>query len=115
MPNENEVAQLLSFNNGKDVFHMGPERNVFGEEMCPIPHSGERWRKNPVPGIRENIGDTTPAPAPVPRTMHQDEGAEPHRRFTLALIAFPANGQVSPHNYYRLDSTGAQFCRYLIT
>jgi len=28
-----------------------------------------------VPGIRENIGDTTPAPAPVPRTMHQDKGA----------------------------------------
>jgi hypothetical protein len=43
--------------------------------MCPIPHSGEGWRKNPVPGIRENIGDTTPAPAPVPRTMHQDKGA----------------------------------------
>jgi hypothetical protein len=75
MSNENEVAQLLSFNNGKDVFHMGLQRNVLGEEMRAIPQSGETWRENPVPASPENIGYTTPAPAPVPRTMHQDEGA----------------------------------------
>jgi hypothetical protein len=75
MSNENEVAQLLSFNNGKDVFHMGLQRNVLGEEMRAIPQSGEAWRENPVPASPENIGYTTPAPAPVPRTMHQDEGA----------------------------------------
>jgi hypothetical protein len=77
MSNENEVAQLLSFNNGKNVFHVGLQRNVLGEEMCAIPHSGEGWRENPVPTSHENIGHTTPTPAPVPRTMHQDEGARP--------------------------------------
>jgi hypothetical protein len=73
--NEDEVTQLLSFNNGEDIFHMGLQRNVLGEEMRAIPHSGEAWRENPVPASPENIGYTTPAPAPMPRTMHQDEGA----------------------------------------
>ncbi len=54
---------------------MGLQRNVLGEEMRAIPQSGEGWRENPVPASPENIGYTTPAPAPVPRTMHQDEGA----------------------------------------
>jgi hypothetical protein len=40
MSNQNKVAQLLSFNNGKDVFHMDLQRNVLGEEMRAIPHSG---------------------------------------------------------------------------
>jgi hypothetical protein len=75
MSNENEVAQLLSFNNGKYVLHVGLQRNVLGEEMRAISHSGEGWRENPMPASYENIGHTTPAPAPVPRTMHQYEGA----------------------------------------
>ena len=54
---------------------MGLHRNVFGEEMCAIPHSGEAGRENPVPASPQNVGHTTPAPAPVPRAMHQDEGA----------------------------------------
>ncbi len=54
---------------------MGLQRNVLGEEMRAIPQSGEAWRENLVPASPENIGYTTPAPAAVPRTMHQHEGA----------------------------------------
>jgi hypothetical protein len=43
--------------------------------MCAIANSGEGWRKNPVAASHENIGHTTPAPASMPRTMHQEEGA----------------------------------------
>ena len=68
--------------------------------MRAIPHPGEAGRENPVPASRENIGDPTPAPAPVPRTMHQDEGAEligdardsgiAHRGHTPAVAALDA-------------------------
>jgi hypothetical protein len=75
MTNENEIVQLLSIGNRKDVFHMGLQRNVLREEMCAVPYSGEAWRENPVPTSDESIGYTAPAPTSVPRTMHQDEGA----------------------------------------
>jgi len=101
MSNENEVAQLLSFNNGKDVFHMGLQRNVLGEEMRAIPQSGEAWRENPVPASPENIGYTTPAPAPVPRTMHQDEGAGP-------IGGARDSGIAHPGHCTRRCSTGCQ-------
>ena len=54
---------------------MGLQRNIFGEKMDAIPHSGEAGRENPVPMSDENVGHTTPAPATVPRAMHQDERA----------------------------------------
>jgi hypothetical protein len=73
MSNQNEVAQLLSLNNGKNVFHVDLQRNVLGEEMRAIPDSGESGRKNPASD--KNISDTMPAPASVPRPIHQDEGA----------------------------------------
>ena len=75
MSHEYAVAQFLRFNHGKDVFHVGLQRNVLGEEMRAIPQSREAGRKNPVPASPESIGYSTPAPAPVPRTMHQDESA----------------------------------------
>ncbi len=74
MPNQNEVAQLLSLNQRKDVFHMSLQRYVLGEEMRTIPQSGEAGRENPVPASRENVRRTTPAPAPVSRAVHEDEG-----------------------------------------
>ena len=43
--------------------------------MRAIPQAGEAGGENPVPASPENIGYTTPAPATVPCTMHQDEGS----------------------------------------
>ncbi len=59
--------------------------------MCAIPHSREGWRENPVSTSPENIGHATPAPAPVPRTMHQDEGASPIGDARGSGIAHPGH------------------------
>ena len=37
--NENEPAQRLGFNKQKEVFHMGLQRNVLGEQVRAIPPS----------------------------------------------------------------------------
>ena len=47
--------------------------SAIGVEMRPLSKAGERWREDPVPSLHQEVGDTAPTPAAMPRAMDQNE------------------------------------------
>src|SRR5262245_59743002 len=70
--------------------------------MRPLSKARERWREDPVPSVHQEVGDTAPTPAAMPRAMDQNErfllghcSLSKGRRSTLAHAAKVSSATVT--------------------
>ena len=74
MADENYVAQVLHLEGRDDVFDMGRKPDIRGNQVSAVPEAGQGRREHTMARRPQALGDSFPAPAAMPRAMHQQVG-----------------------------------------
>jgi hypothetical protein len=78
MADENDVAEILVFQNVDDVSDVGLETDLRASEMAPLAESSQRGGGHKVPFVAQKRRDLLPEPGPVPCRVNEDERLRIH-------------------------------------
>src|SRR5258705_10162088 len=68
--------QVFVFQNSHDVSNVSVQVNRRAEQMCPLAQAGERRREDLVVRFTQDRSDSTPVPASMPSTVHQQVSSQ---------------------------------------
>jgi hypothetical protein len=69
-----DVLEVLPFEHVDEVGDVGVEIDVLAHEVRALADASERRREDLVALLFQEVGDAPPAPAAMPRAVHQHEG-----------------------------------------
>src|SRR5262249_58710088 len=77
MDDQTNVVEVFPFDHVDDVGDVSVEDDILAHEVRALADAGESRRKHLVPALLHKIGHAPPAPAAVPRAVHEHEGLWP--------------------------------------